>query len=291
MTRASSVGVACLVGALAAISCDGEDSPTVLPIDDAPDAFVEAWCDRLESCNCDSDSVPSQEECRADVELQIARIRDDGEDNSLIYDGTCLGAQIDRLDDRGCDPYRPEADDECEPPCWPYHGTRVIGEGCKELGYFTNCAQGLVCEIETCDSGTCTGTCQTPCRRAGVGDSCDDVQCVDTALCIYEETGPVCRRIPDVGDPCLQGECAEGSFCVVDPVDPTIQTCTAAAPLGEACMGHPQCESGYCPAGFCEELPGKGDPCFGRCAGDLECDFETNECVTAEPAICNDHPL
>ena len=294
MTRGFSVGVACLVGALAAMSCDeGEAPPTVLPIDDAVDAFVEAWCERLVECDCDVDFVPSPADCRAQVEAQIGGLQQVGNDGDLRYDGACLGAALDELDDRGCGPDVADGDDDdgCRRPCNAYHGTRTIGQSCEEFGNFSDCAQGLRCDIDECNGDTCTGTCRDPCARAGVGESCDEVQCVAEASCEWQETGSFCRRLPKVGDECPQGACADGLFCANDPVDPTLRTCQAPAALGEACMGHPQCTSGYCPAGFCQELPGAGDDCFGVCRTGFDCDFETSTCVEAPPGVCRDNPL
>jgi hypothetical protein len=275
------------------MSCDeGDDAPTTdLPIEDAFDAFVEAWCERLVACECDEDFVQTQADCQYEVEARITALQQVGNDGGLMYDGACLGETLDRLDDRGCDPNVDQEVDGCQRPCNAYHGGRELGEPCEEIGNFSDCAQGLSCAIESCDDNGCTGTCRDPCRRADIGDSCDELQCVEGALCVYEEADSSCRRLPKLGDPCLQGSCADDLFCVVDPIDPTIQTCTAPAELGGACMGHVQCESGYCPAGFCQERPGKGEPCFSVCADGLQCDFEKGECEAAAPGVCSDHPL
>jgi hypothetical protein len=292
MTRAISIAAGCLAFALVATGCDeGEDPPpTVLPIGDAADAFIESWCERLLDCDCPM-GVITQADCRDQVEARIGGMRDIGEDSGLLYDGACLGATLDRLDDRGCGPYESDDDDGCQQPCNSYHGTRGVGDSCQQFGNYSDCAQGLSCEYDETELEV-TMICRNPCARADVGESCDRINCVEGAWCEWQEAGGgVCRSLPKLGDECPQNQCADGLFCVVDPVDPTISECRAPAPLGESCMGHVQCESHYCPAGFCQELPGAGDECFGVCGAGLDCDFETNKCVEATPAVCSDYPI
>ncbi len=321
----SRVVLACLVGAVLAISCDSgndEKPPTVLTIGESVDALDEAYCQRLVECDCDAEYLPTQAECRAQIDGMIEQWRDEGEANGLVYDGACLGATVDALDELGCDPIDDSNDDEapeCTPECKPYHGTKGVGDPCTRWNAFDDCAQGLDCQIEDCID-ECTGFCRNPCTRADVGESCDDIGCVEGADCDYEtqtcrshgsegdscsnvrcRDGLVCDfendrciELPEAGDPCFQGSCAEDAFCVVDPVDPTIQTCTAPGDLDAPCMGHRQCTSGYCPAGFCKELPGKGEECFGTCADGLVCrsdDGETSKCEEAPPAVCNANPV
>jgi hypothetical protein len=304
------------------MSCDdAEPPPTVLAIDQAVEAFEDAFCNRLEDCGCEGEWLPTHEQCVQQIENEILQLREAGQANDLTYDGACLGALLDRLDDRGCgqNPRDDDVEDACERPCYPYHGGRAIGQSCSDFGQFSDCAQGLRCSIEFCESDPCTGTCTDPCRRAAIGETCNDNPCVDDAYCAYDGTQFVCReapgagdacpefdcgadllcdpmtmvclRLPGVDEPCLQGSCKEGLFCVTDPFDPTVQTCKAEGGVGDACMGHVQCESEYCPAGFCAKKPGKGDECFGVCEHGYDCDFETSTCVEATPDVCDDDPL
>jgi hypothetical protein len=322
----SRVVLACLVGAVLALNCDqgsGEKPATILAIDDAVDALDEAYCERLNACDCNEEWQPTQQECRDQIAAQIDAWQQDGEANGLEYDGSCLGAVLDALDELGCEAAEDGDDDDepqCVAQCRPYHGRAAVGGLCHSYGQFDDCAQGLRCQIETCDGeDDCTGTCRDPCARAEVGENCDELQCVEGAQCDYQtqrcrslaDEGESCSNfacredlvcdfendrcvvLPSVGDSCFQGACAEGAFCVADPADPTMGTCTAPGELDEACMGHRQCESGYCPAGFCRELPGKGEECFGTCADGLACEFEaeTSKCVEAPAAVCNSNPI
>lgn len=321
----SRVVLACLVGGILAISCDrGEDDePTILPIGEAVDALDDAYCQRVVDCGCDEEWQPTPAECREQMETSIAAWREDGESHGLVYDGSCLGTMVDQLDDLGCDPPGDGNDEDapdCVRPCNIYHGTARAGEACHRYDTFGDCAQGLECSVEICDAEDCTGTCRDPCRRAEIGERCDDVQCVEGATCDYT-TGRCrslgdegdgcfdfgcreglacdfendrCVTLPSAGEPCFQGQCAEDFFCVTDPVDPTIQTCNAPGELDDPCMGHRQCESGYCPAGFCKELPGDGETCFGTCADGYSCSGVVDEmtvCEKAAPAVCQGNPI
>ncbi|HET6583135.1 MAG TPA: hypothetical protein VFG69_06805 [Nannocystaceae bacterium] len=307
------VAAACLVGALLATSCDDgkDDSPTVLTLGEAPDALIEAYCERFADCGCMWNWPPSPEECRAQVHEEIEDLRERGEQFGLTFDGTCLGALVDALDDRGCGQNEASTDDtECVRPCFSYHGNGGIGDKCTDYGSFNNCGQGLRCDTES-------GRCEDPCRRGELGQSCAGDRCIDTLVCDFENDrcvegpGPgkecasygcavgsicdfndnVCKQLPSQGEACLNGSCAEDLFCITDPIDPTMSVCSGQADDGEACMGHAQCKSLNCPAGFCRPQPGKGEDCAGSCDRGLECDFETMKCVDAAPAICTDQPL
>ena len=59
--------------------------------------------------------------------------------------------------------------------------------------------------------------------------------------------------------------------------------------LGASCLTNQQCQSGYCPNGFCWALPLEGDACDGSdvCGGGLVCNGTTCEpTVTQGPAAC-----
>jgi hypothetical protein len=242
-----------------------------------------------------------------------------GEQSGLTFDGSCLGAIVDALDDRGCgqNPSNDDDDDdECERPCLSYHGDGGVGQGCRDYGSFSDCAQGLFCQITECFEDPCMGVCADPCRRAEAGEPCNNTACIDTLVCDYENDrcvggpGPgdecavygcavgsicdfndmLCKRLGDEGEACVLGQCASELFCITDPLDPTMGTCRGPADNGAPCMGHVQCKSLNCPAGFCKAQPGKGDDCAGTCASGLDCDVETSKCVEAEPAICDDSP-
>ncbi len=155
-------------------------------------------------------------------------------------------------------------------------------------GYFAECkprAQaGEPCNEVGCDDGLGCGP-QGLCTPLGaLGARCDYVGCIDGLLCNYDIQ--TCAEPPEAGQPCLQGECARGAFCDT-PVDVSI--CTPTLPLATACTGHRQCDSGFCPAGFCDLRPALGESCAGSfvCELGASCDGEVcRPSVTQGPAVC-----
>lgn len=271
-------------------ACDtGSDAPSRVSLGQAEDVFVKAYCERMFSCRCEQGRYfESFESCAELVQIQVDQLRNVA---GLDYDPSCLGALKDRLDDLGCDASAPASEESCVAQCQPFHGARGLGESCHEVdeGY-SDCAQRLRCEIVNCDydpvtgESTCTGMCVDPC--AGSPDGPCNGGCDDDYWCDIETDA--CKRMPHAGDLCPQGFCGEPDYCAVDPDDPTVTRCFAPAALGEACSGHSQCASGYCPAGSCADLPKKGESCAGTfaCAPGLDCDNDTMKCVTADALVC-----
>jgi len=145
-----------------------------------------------------------------------------------------------------------------------------LGESCNSV----SCGEDLYCD----ELAVCRGP-------AALGESCRYVPCVTELVCDFQ-LGDTCREPPGVGQLCISGECADEAAC--DFTD-GVGTCVAAAPDGEACMGHLECASEYCPRGFCEPRPGLGDDCSELfvCAEGLSCDGSTcRAATTAGPAIC-----
>lgn len=104
----------------------------------------------------------------------------------------------------------------------------------------------------------------------GLGDPCTRDDCSEELYC--HPTMRVCTERPEIGEACL-GTCAEGATCREDPPGSSEAVCVEATENGLACMGHFECASQYCPAGFCDDLPEVGESCRGTslCAGDLIC--------------------
>ncbi len=105
----------------------------------------------------------------------------------------------------------------------------------------------------------------------GVGDPCEGSQeCGAGLLCEASR----CQALPDIGQPCPSFRCERGAYCVARDPSPTQASteCVEAEEVGHPCMGHRECATEYCPAAFCAERPGRGQPCrAGICAGDLTC--------------------
>lgn len=213
---------------------------------------------------------------------------------------------------------RPGAGEPCEGSCadglfCDYRSgvcRRASGEGerCTELP----CADDLYCQPTNdgwdafCRSYAAEGE---DCSQRPCGDRlyCDDadrcvaapgegrpclfgVLCADGVVCEPQTTR--CVAPPEEGRACIQGECAPGTFCDV-AMDPTgVGICTARRANDEPCSGHRQCQSGYCPNGYCWPIPLEGDDCRGTdaCAGGLVCNGTTCErTLTRAPAACS-HP-
>lgn len=278
------------------LACDAEsDAPSKVALADAEDVFERAYCERMFSCRCEQGRYfESIAACMDLVRIQVDQLRDVPPMAGVTYDPRCLGERKDQLDELGCDATTAEPDASCVAPCQPWHGALGVGASCRSSddGY-SDCAQRLRCNIESCDTdpmtgeNTCTGTCADPCASDG---PCAG-GCGDDAWCDFETN--TCQPLPHTGEPCnAAGLCHAPDFCALDPDDPTITRCFAPAALGDPCMGHSQCESGYCPAGACAELPQKGESCAGTfaCARGLQCDNASMKCVVADALVCQQSP-
>jgi len=179
--------------------------------------------------------------------------------------------------------------------CRPY---AIEGETCGSLG----CASGLWCDYDInqcrgpaqldetcglvqCDVGLVCGFSEQRCVIAPpVGAECLSSQCEPGAVCNQSEY--VCVSVPGEGQPCVSGVCANGLWCDEGSGD---GLCRAPLTNGEACGGHAQCESRYCPAASCLDRPVLGEDCTGAnvCARGLVCNGTT--CIETDhraPAAC-----
>lgn len=269
-----------------AAACDSEPPPREVPLARVDDEVIAVVCDRMFSCDCPSGQFyESKSQCEETTRTLADQLRSTADMQGLTWDPACLGATLDAIDGADCDPsFGVQEADECAPPCHYLHGNRGVGDACEiDTGYVTDCGQGLRC---------LGGTCVEPCgddpsdMRGDAGESCN-FGCKDDLFCDFNDN--TCRRLPKLDENCdVSGQCEEGVFCeTTDPADPTTpRICKAPVELGEACRGHSQCQSGFCPVGFCTELPGEGDSCRGTfvCGPGLDCVEEV--CVPGAPAIC-----
>lgn len=171
----------------------------------------------------------------------------------LSLDVECFERIAEALEAGGCDA---PINLSCEDYCSPYFGPLLEGQPCT---YPNSCGRGLVCA-----AGECRDPCRVPIGREG--DRCGDpqgqfdIQCADGLVCgfDFQNEYPTCLRLPGPGFPCDMGDCAEGSWCDGSPDG---DVCRASKETGAACMGHRECMSVYCPAGFCEDRPVDGEAC------------------------------
>lgn len=176
----------------------------------------------------------------------------------------------------------------------------IEGESCNE----TPCADDLFCDWdvnrcrsraqlgENCDSVPCESglSCSNNnvCMALPVvGQACPQGQCAEEALCDWNIEQ--CVAAPTVGEACLFGQCSDALWCDFSNVDQPDGQCQAPVAYGEACSGHRQCETGYCPAGYCLDKPDFGEDCSATqvCGKGMVCNGST--CVTTTtrgPAAC-----
>jgi hypothetical protein len=145
----------------------------------------------------------------------------------------------------------------CREYCPVFIGPRLEGQSCAIQEH---CGRGLQCH-----RGECTDPCLV--RPPAEGDACVQDDCGSELVCSASDPDPgICVALPLAGAPCIDGRCATGLSC-----DGTV--CFAPLSQGEACMGHGECASRYCPAGHCSTAPGPDQPCGanGACASGSEC--------------------
>jgi len=149
--------------------------------------------------------------------------RSSHEHDARSIDEQCLRQIAGRTDSASCtdtiDPYFALGHD-CRDFCWPIVGPALEGYEC---GAQADCGRGLLCDA---------GECRDPCTPRV----------------------PLVR--PGQGERCIQGECAPGLRCDADGVNDPL--CTPLVATGNPCMGHRECASDYCPAGYCVDAPVTG---------------------------------
>jgi hypothetical protein len=276
--RALSVVVACGIGAAVTVAC--KEPPREIAVEDVESELVGTWCEAMFDCNCPEGRVYFElADCARAAEMIAAGLEMYAGAMGMEYDPTCVGEFVDRIEDRGC--AAPGAfDDDCESPCNPLFGTRDVGQSCESVGDgLSDCKQGLVCY----------GTCEDPCGIVGakLGERCEEVGCGEGLFCKWNAdfTEARCAEPPPVGQPCPDGVCNGDAFCALPDPMALANICIAPREAGEPCMGHLQCESGYCPAGYCDQVPGRGDPCPAQVC-DTGSTCREGVCEAAAAEVC-----
>jgi len=259
---AASVLASCVVSVAVVLGCDPsrDEPPRQVALEDAQEVLEAEYCALLFSCGCQGMTFETLDACGDYVRSSLEELQQPPPGlEDLAYDPVCMGEKVDAIAARGCSPATDD-DDACERPCLLYHGEIDVGEPCRAamdtVDSYSECSQGLRCDVTECTShDMCTGTCVDPCVDSGFTTSGgDDDDC--------DPTGGSCMPSPD------------------------------GAADDEPCTGHAQCQSGYCPAGFCAPLPEAGESCAGTfaCAEGLTCDSATRRCVTPDAHVCTDRP-
>lgn len=290
---AARIGLCCSVAAAASALVGGAcgDGDGVGPRQQQ--ALVHALCDKLVECGCsESLRVPVPLDCSGwSIAFEgtpqpyygYEGYGYDEPEPSLTLDVDCLERYAEAIAHASCD--GPPIQLPCEERCQPYFGPGLEGEPCAtEYG----CGRGLFCVGYYDAYGESHGECRNPCSIHGAreGERCDSIGCEPGLFCgaTLDFEFPVCARPPSIGQPCDMGDCGPGARC------DDSETCVRLSPIGEPCMGHRECESVYCPAGFCEARPIAGSPCGidGVCSEGTTCVATPDAvglCITA-PALC-----
>lgn len=293
------IGIGCVVAAIGAFTtspaCSKGDplEATYEPISIAP--VEQALCHKLVECGCG--------EAFADFGLvqpvscdgwTLGDLFQAGEggyygygyeggygygDYEPVFDEACMERFADRIDELDCDLRLSAFPEDCRDFCWPVIGPRWLGEPCELQ---TECGRGLLCSLGECRD-PCTAGVATAGGQCNTRADCDR----DTQVCTADVEGVpgVCRELPFAGAECYFGECMPGLRCNDD------DRCAPLTADGEPCMGHRECASVYCPAGYCRSRPEVGEACGpdGACAEGAEClytdDGDRGVC-TASSAHC-----
>lgn len=182
-------------------------------------------------------------------------------------DEDCIRRITQRIQAADCSLQFSALGSDCSDFCFPIVGPRFAGEECNSQ---EDCGRNLLCH---------RGECKDPClaKDPAEGDPCDGGNdCGAGLYCSNEDGGDlgVCLGYPVAGQTCYFGDCAAGLRCDQNGGDEG--TCVALTPADNPCMGHRECASGYCPGGYCAELPGAGQPCGadGACAPGAGCELD-----------------
>jgi len=261
--------------------CEGgteSPPPPKVEVSSVAEELEAAVCDVVFGCECAyGRQFDTPGECSTWASEQQALAEQLTAQPGMEWDPTCVGWYVRAFEELECGSQELLSTDfngdGCNQACSPIHGQVPVGGSCVFDSGFSNCDRGLICP---------NGQCVDPCGGAGEGEICDGgfARCGDGLYCGFLEAELESRCLPRraEGAECQVDECAEGLSCVSDPADPTLpRLCQTLAELGGACMGHGECDSGYCPAGFCDVLPGDGGDCRGTgvCAEGFFCDGET----------------
>lgn len=237
------------------VAAEPAGAPASVPESEAGARLAETYCKTLFSCHCAEPPYADEAACRADVVARHEARAEGSRAAGLVYDGTCVAAEIARIEALGCVPYARyfEEHEGCEAACYEYHGTVPEGEYCGNTSPFSDCVQGSDCNPGEGGDGRCHPVCPVT-NIAADGQACVSesggiiASCQEGSDCDYGSG--LCVHRPGEGAPCPLDECEEGLFCtsVVQEPEPV---CAPRAADGAACVNAVQCESFGCNDGVC----------------------------------------
>ncbi len=285
------------------------------PLEPAREA-VRPWCEGAFSCGCEKLRWVDVEACLTQEAVSLVKTEAEAEALGLHFSEECFFQDFLGFGSPEEICVGEEAYQLLHPPtlspgpfecgmCSPIFGDRQIGQTCHQFWYFySDCAKGLFCLGED-ETAKCFDICDPPLE----GDLCNEDfdLCPPHFHCVKER----CVQGPGLGEPCLEYglcgpdlKCDETERCAVPPPLPkegepcegvcegedihclSNETCgfqggkdspCQHAPLD--CLPHLSCKEG-----FCQPLPGSGEPCEGPCDASLVC--EDGFCQPESPLIC-----
>jgi len=254
------------------------------------DAFIEGLvdglCDARAACVCPSHDTSL---CVSEENERIGAAFDEARRRGLTEDEMCIEARLAGFEVYACESVYEITVDQLTDywnanPCASFHGSAAIGEPCTTLeqGFGSDCARGLYCRDERCESWP---------HKPTVGEPCEDAlrACAADSTCVASSDGSLsCIANPREGDPCIGSDstCAPGFACA-DGI-----TCQLAPAIGEPCFetveSSNRCRSeASCVDVTCQARGQLGEACSaGSCLAGLFCSVESAVCSAAEPSIC-----
>lgn len=261
--------------------CDQQPETTLVEIDEAAESIFRGFCERQFSCDCENNSYLNLTACAQGTEGMVQNLERAGRQAGLTYYPECIGGWLDRLAERGCAPPNEPEPSSCEQPCFPYAGGQPLGSACEAMGSgLSNCAQGL-----SCDDGWCENPCEIWAdQRLEQGEYCGGAR--NCAVDLFCNANVVCEALPGLGETCPTAVCNSHTRCETELASENNWRCIPLIAVTQTCRGHRECDSGYCPAGFCEPVPELGQSCAGTqaCAFGLQCLDDV--CAIADANIC-----
>jgi hypothetical protein len=221
-------------------ACDdggGKKAPT-LALEDVQDAYLELFCEKIESCEFSAFFdviIEDRQGCvaflksRAGQEIGIADLIAAVEAGTIIYDGAAAHACLEAMRGLSCAAFGNAEPTECQDT---FTGTIAHGGACH---------LGEECQSGNCDqSAGCPGVCRPAVPE---GSACEDSgACVAGTKCVLDECTAFSAPVAE-GGACDPDEdwCDTGLFC-----HPTSGECTARLAVGAACenVHELECEQG-----------------------------------------------
>ena len=271
--------------------------PAKVPLSDYERGVQSAYCDWASACGEFSDEQACLYYLGDDyTDLTLtADILNGVDGGSILYDASQAGECLEALRSSSCGLYAFE-DTLFASVCTDVF-SGVVEDG--QLCYVDLQCTSSWCDIESCESSCCVGTCLSIPQGGAIGQACPLGLCDEgsychwdtetcqalkaaSAPCDYSEEcanellclGGTCEPPRQEGEPCLDGQCGRmGVTC-----DPTSAICVSVQTAGEICNPNVDlCATGLvCNSDThtCTVAPGAGEPCIGQCSGyQVYCDY------------------